>query len=151
MSILKINKSRRGTVLVEMALVLPILLLITFGAIEYSYYFLASTKVNLAARAGARAAILPSATDATVQAAVTTAMTDSGLPVSNPACTYTPGLNVASGQMITVTVTIPASQVTIVNMSGLLGYFGGSGSPPNVTANVTMAKEGPSGGSGGDE
>ena len=60
---------RRGNVLLETALIVPILAMLTFGAIEYSYAFYLKNTLQGAAREAARAAITPSATSGDVQAA----------------------------------------------------------------------------------
>ena len=49
-------KDKKGQVLVEFALVLPILLLFLFGVIDFSRYLYTKNTMNNAARAGARAA-----------------------------------------------------------------------------------------------
>jgi Flp pilus assembly protein TadG len=48
------RESQRGAVAVEFALVLPILLLLVLGGIDWGYYFFASQIVSNAAREGAR-------------------------------------------------------------------------------------------------
>lgn len=70
---------RRGGALIEAALVLPIMLALTFGAVEFGYFIFLKQAVQGAAREGARTAILPDATTAKVNAAVGTAMTAAGL------------------------------------------------------------------------
>jgi len=51
-------KDQRGQAIVEMALVLPILLLIVFGIIEFGRLYACDLAINNAAREGARAAAL---------------------------------------------------------------------------------------------
>src|SRR4051812_13398788 len=53
---------RRGNAVMEMALVLPILLALSFGTVEFGYFFYVKHTLQGAARDGARQAILPSAT-----------------------------------------------------------------------------------------
>ena len=62
----------RGSAVLDAALVFPILLSLTFGTIEYGYYFYVKHSLQGAAREGARAAITPSATNSDVTTAVTT-------------------------------------------------------------------------------
>ncbi len=50
------GRGERGAALVEFAIILPLILLITFGIIEYSYAFNADSTVAQAARAGGRTA-----------------------------------------------------------------------------------------------
>jgi hypothetical protein len=49
-------RKEKGQVLVEMALMLPLLLFLTFGIIDYSYRMFTISILNFAAKAGARAA-----------------------------------------------------------------------------------------------
>jgi hypothetical protein len=53
-----IFKDQRGQAMVEMALILPILLLIIFGTIEFGRIYASDLMINNAAREGARAAAL---------------------------------------------------------------------------------------------
>lgn len=70
---------RRGGAILEAALVLPILLALSFGMVEYGYYFFVKHTLQGAARDGARIAIVPSGTNAKVSTAVSTAMQAAGL------------------------------------------------------------------------
>lgn len=96
----------RGNAVLEMALVVPLLLLLAFGTVEFGYYFYVRSNLAGAAREGARAAVVPSATNADVTAAVAASLTACGLQNSG----YTVGLNpanvgsAAAGTPITVSV-----------------------------------------------
>lgn len=70
---------RRGGAILEAALVLPILLALAFGMIEFGYFFFVKHTLQGAAREGARVGIVPSGTNAAVNSAVTTAMRAAGL------------------------------------------------------------------------
>ena len=100
------HNGRRGNVILEAALVLPILLLLAFGTIEFGYYFYVKNNVQGAAREGARASIAAGATNADVNAAVATAMTNSGLSQSGYTVTTEPAnvFTAAPGTQIRVTV-----------------------------------------------
>jgi TadE-like protein len=52
------RRGERGATLVEFALVVPLLLLLVFGIIEYGFAFNADSNVNQSARAGGRAAAI---------------------------------------------------------------------------------------------
>jgi Flp pilus assembly protein TadG len=71
-----------GQALVEMALVLPALLLLTLGIIEFSRAFNAKQAVNDAAREGARHAVVKDINidQDSVEAAVITALARAGIP-----------------------------------------------------------------------
>ncbi|MGB6917109.1 MAG: TadE/TadG family type IV pilus assembly protein, partial [Phycisphaerae bacterium] len=79
MACLKMRESRRGTATLETALVLPLLLLLTFALIEYGWLFLRAQEITNGARQGARIAVRPDATNADVQASITAAMETAGI------------------------------------------------------------------------
>ena len=54
--------TRGGAALVEMAIVIPVLLLLTLGLIEYGWVFYKVSQLNQAARHGVRTAVRPDAT-----------------------------------------------------------------------------------------
>ena len=97
----------RGSAVLDAALVFPILLSLTFGTIEYGYYFYVKHSLQGAAREGARAAITPSAVNSDVTTAVSNSMSAAGLSSSGYQTILSPS-NVsgqAAGTSITVTVT----------------------------------------------
>ena len=63
-------RDQRGAAAVEMAIVLPILILLVFGIIEWSIYFNRLQGLQAAAREGARVAALPQSTQANIQSAM---------------------------------------------------------------------------------
>jgi Flp pilus assembly protein TadG len=73
----KRRRSWGGSVL-EAAIIIPILLSLAFGMAEFSYFFFVKHTLEGAAREGARNAITPTATNATVTAAATSSLTASG-------------------------------------------------------------------------
>ena len=70
---------RRGGAVLETAVVIPFVLLMTFGLIEYGHFFYMKHILMGAAREGARAAIIASADSDSVADTVETAMTAAGL------------------------------------------------------------------------
>lgn len=107
------NVRRRGTALVEFALVLPILLLLTMGIIQYGIIFNATNSVSQIAREGGRSAAvngLKNNGDDLIKQAVRNAAASTGLVVVPSdltiAITPPPGdATRAAGQSITVAVT----------------------------------------------
>jgi Flp pilus assembly protein TadG len=97
----------RGSAVLDAALVFPILLSLTFGTVEYGYYFYVKHTLQGAAREGARAAITPTAVNADVTAAVTNSMTAAGLQSSGYVTTTSPASvgSLSAGTSVTVTVT----------------------------------------------
>lgn len=79
------DRGERGAVLVEFALILPFLLMLTFGIIEFSRAFSASATVSNASRAGARiASAEPRQTGFAADVATAVATALSPLPASAP-------------------------------------------------------------------
>lgn len=135
---------RRGMEVVEVAVILPLIVLITFGMAEYGWYFYKGEQVNNAARVGARKAILADATLDQVRTAVQNSLTNSGF--FSPGYTWNPGWvtvgpagwqTATSGTAITVSVSVPYKEV--VPLTGLLDFA----IPDTLHASVSMAKEGP--------
>jgi len=133
------NRSR-GVAAVEAALVLPILLLVSFGAIKYGWLFLRAQQITNAARYGARVAVRADASETDVTTAITNLMTAAGMLDSGYSVTITLEDGVAwdvleMGKAITVEVSVPSANIDIMNVL----LFPSVG---NIGASVTMAKEG---------
>lgn len=106
----------RGAAAVEFALVLPLLLMVVLGTIDWGWYFFVSQVVTNAAREGARVGSL-TAYDASNPSADATARTDA----VNTATAYLSGANLTGtpevtaetvGTSIRVTVKYPAGSLT---------------------------------------
>jgi len=120
----------RAAAIVEFAVVLPLLLTILFGIIEYGYVFMVRQSLQHAAREGCRLAALSTSLPpyANVLSRVDDSLAGTGLT------TY--DAQVASGVCEeTVTVTIPYNDVSIVG-----GFFGTL--DIDLTGACTMRKEG---------
>ena len=133
--------SERGAELIEFALVLPLLMLVILGIVDFGFVFQRLEVVTNAAREGARIAVLPgySTTDAQWRAwnyigdsGLTRTGTDPTLSGTNPVITVTDTtLSIPGG------TTFPARSVQVVYTSGyvfvgsIMSWFGGSiGSVP---------------------
>lgn len=136
--VIRKRKQLGSALIVEVALVLLLLIILTFGGMEYGWLFLRVQQVTNAARGGARVAVLPDATNAEVQQTVNEMMGDWGMAGSG----YTVQISSAditaldTGEMITVTVQVPGQNVRLLNMAIFPA-------PATLTGAVTMAKEGP--------
>jgi len=75
-------RQEKGAALVETAFVLPIMLLVCVGILEFGRAYQTWQVVTNAAREGARVAILPEYTDASAIARVKTYLKNGGLPAS---------------------------------------------------------------------
>ena len=129
-------RARRGAALVEMAIALPVLLILTLGLIEFGWVFLKVSQINMAARHGVRTAVRPDATDAAVTAAVSNMMTSAGISAGNYTMTHT-DLGVGVGEAVTVHIAVNYSQVSLTGTGFLV-------LPNQIQGRGTMAKEGPS-------
>ncbi len=127
-----------GVVTVEAALIVPILLLLTFGMIEYGWLFLKSQEITNAARRGVRVAIRADATTGEVTTAIGDALSVAGLGGSGYQVTITPSdvAGAATGDVIAVQITLPYDGVALMGTSLVP-------TPANIQASVSMAKEGP--------
>jgi len=86
--------SRKGSTSVEFALVLPLLMVLLFGIIEFGLIFKDVLAINQAAREGARAAAVGNTTS-TVSARVTasaTTLTTANITITSSYRTYTNGV-----------------------------------------------------------
>ena len=74
----KFPPRRRGAAVLEAALVLPLLMVVLFGSIEFGYAFFVKHSLQNAARSGARVGVVADS-NAEVQAAVNNALTGMGM------------------------------------------------------------------------
>lgn len=88
-------RGARGAELIELALVLPLLLLLIGGIVDFAFMFQAFEVINNAAREGARVAVLPGYTTSDAQARVAAYVTAAGL-TATPATAVTQ-INLANG------------------------------------------------------
>ena len=125
-------RSQAGAELVEFALVLPILLLVFGGIVDFGLLLQRQQVITNAAREGARLAVLPGYTSADVQARVTQFVreglnNDSAAPVATlTSVTLTPGTGPAF-QAARVSVTLADRFLIlgpIVSLAGGSGSFG---------------------------
>jgi Flp pilus assembly protein TadG len=132
----KRHASDRGSVAVEFALLLPMLLLIVFGIVDFGRALNAQITLTQAAREGARLAALnqPNVVSRTQAAAV-------GLsPVSVSVTSSCPS---GAGQGVNATVVTSYSFHFITPVGAIAGVFGGSGlgSPITLSAHGVMPCE----------
>ncbi len=123
---------------VEMALIAPVLLLLTFGLIEYGWMFLKSQELTNAARRGARVAVRADATTSDVTSAIGDIMMACDLDGSGYQVTITPSdvASAATCDVITVQISLPYANISLTGTPFIP-------TPTNVRASTSMAKEGP--------
>jgi len=96
-------RSERGQSLVETALALPLLLIVSVGIFEFGRAYQTWQVVTNAAREGARMSILPNAASADVQDRVRQYLTDGALPsAANATITVNPAASMTLGSGATV-------------------------------------------------
>jgi Flp pilus assembly protein TadG len=135
------KKHRRGAMAVEAALVFPLLLLLTLGAIRYGGLFLKAQQITNAARMGARIAILPDSSVDDVQTSISNLMNSANINPDDCTVTITPTeiYDLDVGDSITVQVTVPCEVVDIMHVPLFTDLEPNNWS---LGAEVTMAKEG---------
>ncbi len=135
-----VKRSRgEGAAIVEMALILPLLLLLTFGVIEYGWLFLKAHETTNAARHGARIACRPDATNSQVVAEVSALMDTAGLGDSGYVVSISPAdiSQMSSGETLTIKVEVPyEGNVELMSFPFIPV-------PSFIRASTSMAKEGP--------
>ena len=134
---------RSGNALLDLAFVLPILLMLTFGAVEYGYALYVKHALQGAAREGARTAIVAGATPTQVQAAIDNSMQISGFPqakYTRPA-TVSPGAWSTAAAGTTITVEVKATW-NVIGVKVLPQMMGGINPTKELKAATTMRKEG---------
>jgi hypothetical protein len=144
MNILRKYNSNKGTSTVEAVIILPVLVLLTFGGLKYGLLFLRAQQITNVARQACRLAIRPHVTNDDITSTENPlgeiprlmsaiGLGDSGYTISMPDVTSVP-----VGDPLTIKLTLPTDRVdnlTLVNWLPL---------PDNIVAVVTMSKEGPS-------
>jgi len=94
----------RGAVAAEFALVLPMLVLLVFGIVQFGLTFQRQEAVHAAAREGARIASLPSTSPAEACARSSAALTGTGF-TATPACAVVGDCSNSTGNVV-VTITV---------------------------------------------
>lgn len=129
--------SCRGVAVIEIAIILPLLLLLVLGAIEYSWLFMKSHQITNAARQAARVGAMVDSDSAKVVQAATDALAAGGIDSLNIQITVNPTdvLNLLAGDLLTVEVLIPYNDVSLLQLPLIP-------TPTQLRASVSMAKEG---------
>jgi Flp pilus assembly protein TadG len=134
-------KNQKGAAMVEFAIVMPLLLMLVFGMVEFSIMFYDQAVITNASREGARAGIVYSFPNRISAGEITTTVGtySSGRLItfggSNQASTSVSGQCNNAGDAITVSVTYPYNFLIIPNLiQGLTG-------PINLSAVTVMRCE----------
>ncbi|MFQ5733017.1 MAG: TadE/TadG family type IV pilus assembly protein [Planctomycetaceae bacterium] len=125
------RSERRGGFLVEFAMVVPFVFLVIFGFVEYSRFALVRHGLEESARVGCRSAIVKGATVDDVKTSVANALAPFGVTGQT---TTVSNLSVCQGDIVTVTITVPYSNLKWLPSPQFL-------SPPAVTVTCSLPKE----------
>jgi len=108
------RKHRRGSAVVEFAVVAPVFFAFTLGMIEIGRAVMVQQILTTASREGARQAVLDGATQSAVTSFITSYLTSASVSGGSLAVAYSPSIPTAAGYNgpVTVTVSIPFSQVS---------------------------------------
>ena len=145
-----LHRDERGAVVIEFAFVLPMLVLLLVGMIDFGFLFVRYETLTNAAREGARIASMTNYNTAQVQARVASYLASAGM-TATPATTVAPvsiatsaGGPVAPG--VQVTVSYPHNYLFF---SPIAGLFGNNMTSTTLTASTTMRTQTAAAGSGG--
>jgi Flp pilus assembly protein TadG len=118
----------RGSELVEFALILPLLLVLVAGIVDFALMFQAFEVVTNAAREGARVRVLPGYSSADAQARVTAYLAASGLTGrATTVVTATPIPGGGGGAPVTTGYQVSVAYVHPITLLGpILSLIGGS-------------------------
>lgn len=119
-------KDRRGTAVVELALVLPVFLLLVFGMIEFGRAVMVQHTLVNASREGARQAVIDGSTVAQVVNRVDTCLKAAAIPGATIQYAVN-GITVADpsvaefGEAVTVRISVPYDNVNWIPVPDYLG------------------------------
>jgi Flp pilus assembly protein TadG len=117
------------------ALTLGVLLNLTFGAVEFSYYFYVKNGLEGAAREGSRSGIVSSSVNSDVTTAVTNALTAFHFPSGSVSTTITD----TSGNALDVSTAAVGTQVQ-VNVTATWSTIGAGYRPLNLISGTKTVK-----------
>ncbi len=129
------RRNRRGAAAVEFALIAPIFFLLIFGMIEFGRMVMVQQVITNGSREGARIGVLDGASGAEVVAAVGSYLNSASVSGASVTVSPTEPSSAGYGEPVSVTVTIPFSQVSWLPSPMIIG--GGT----VLTATTVMRRE----------
>jgi Flp pilus assembly protein TadG len=116
-------RKRLGAAAVEFALVAPLFFLLVFGMVEFGRMVMIQQVITNACREGARKAVLDGSTASNIKSSVVTYMSNGGVTISTSNVTINPTdpASATGGTPVTVTVSVPFSQVSWLPSPMFLG------------------------------
>ena len=142
----RITRRRFGGAVLEMVLVMPVLLYLAFGIVEFGYYFYVKHSLEGAARDGCRAFIASGATLTDVNNGVSAAMNAASLGSSGYTTVTLDGATTMTAGNYTTAVAGDTITVTVTCTWGTAGSgyrpWGLIGASKQVVGTAVMRKEG---------
>jgi Flp pilus assembly protein TadG len=146
------GRMRRGNAVLDAALVFPILLSLTFGTVEFGYYFYVKHTLQGAAREGCRAGITPTGQDSDVKDAILNSLKAAGLLPANATVIdptkFTVKIESPFGTTISA-ASLSTGSTLFVTVQGQWGVLGSGfrplaliGSNKTVVGTTAMRREG---------
>ena len=136
-------RKRRGAAAVEFAIVAPLFFLLVFGMIEFGRMVMVQQILTNASREGARKAVLDGSTTTDVTDTVITHMGDAQITIDTSNITINPANPATAnyGDPITVTVSVPFSQVSWLPTNMLAHFLPAGQTDITLTAQTVMRRE----------
>ena len=138
-------KNERGSSLIEVALTLPLLLLITAGIFEFGRAYQTQQVLTNAAREGARVAVLPNQPAGAAETRTRLYLTVGQLPYAADATIDVTSTTISIGGVTTpgskVTVSYPYSFMVLQPIARLVVANSNVGAPLTMTASAEMRNE----------
>lgn len=139
------HKNERGSALIEVALTLPLLLLVAAGIFEFGRAYQTQQVLTNAVREGARVAVLPNQPSGAAATRVTTYLTNGQLPNAGTATVTVTATNISIGGTTTpgsrVTVNYPFSFMVLQPVARLVVGSSNLGSALTMSASAEMRNE----------
>jgi Flp pilus assembly protein TadG len=129
-------RRRSGAAAVELAFMLPVFTTLTFAQIEAARLGQVTQMLTIAARQGARVAVMAGKTQSDVQTAVDSVLANTGISVGTVSPSPSTWQTDPGGTLISVSLSVPYSQVSWISPSR---YFGSV----TLTGSATMSSERP--------
>ena len=138
-----LRKNERGAALIETAITIPIILLISVGIFEFGRAYQTWQVMTNAAREGARIAILADKTDSDVQNTVRDYMKNGGLPKYNTASiTIERTVPIGASTASRITIGYPFQFMVLNGVIRLVTPKSTTGSPLTMHSVALMRNEG---------
>jgi Flp pilus assembly protein TadG len=148
MTMKRLTQNERGTAMLETALILPIVLLVSVGIFEFGRAYQMEQVLTNAAREGARVAVTPNATTSMVQSRVTAYLVSGQVPNPDSASiVVTQNVSISLGGTATangtrVTVNYPFSFMVLNPVARLVVKNSTTGAAPiTMSASAEMRNE----------